>query len=249
MFMTEPQRSPYDLHFSVAGIPVRVHPWFWLVSVLLGMNLRDPKLVLVWIGVVFVSILVHELGHAITARAQGWEPWITLYGMGGLASYRPTFYRPWTQVLISFAGPLAGFLLAGLVILLVVVSGHSSDFFGWTFGNGPHLAERSRVAFIVVFLALQVNIFWGLINLLPVLPLDGGRIARELLSMVNPRDGNRHALFLSMFTATGLAIFGLLKLESVFMGIFFGWMAYNSYQALQFGGGGGFGGDGGGRWR
>lgn len=249
MLLIEPPRSPYDLHFSVFGIPVRVHPWFWLMTVLLGMNARDPKLVLIWVGVVFVSILVHELGHAITARAQGWEPWITLYGMGGLASYRPTFHRPWTQIMISFAGPLAGFVLAALVIVLVVVSGHSGDFLGLTFGNGPHIAERNEMVDNLVGQLLFVNIFWGVVNLFPVWPLDGGQITRELLSMANPRDGQRQALWLSMFTATGLAIFGLVKLNSIFMALFFGWMAYNSYQSLQFGGGGGFGGSGGGRWR
>jgi Zn-dependent protease len=246
--MIEPPRSPYDLHFSVLGIPVRVHPWFWLITVLLGMSARDPKKVLMWVGVVFVSILVHELGHALTARAQGWQPWITLYGMGGLASYRPTFYRPTTQIMIAFAGPLAGFLLAAVVILLVAVSGYSVDFLFWTFGNGPRRFEPGSALEDLVGQLLFVNIFWGVVNLFPVLPLDGGQISREFLSMVNPRDGQRQALWLSVLTATGLAVFGAMRLREPFIALFFGWMAYNSYQALQIGGGG-HGGFGGGRWR
>ena len=248
MLMMEPPRSAYDLHFSVLGIPVRVHPMFWLMTILLGMNARDPKLLLMWVGIVFVSILVHELGHAIAALAQGWRPWITLYSMGGLASYQPSFYRPWTQIMISFAGPLAGFVLAAIVIVLVVVSGHSSDFLGYTFGTGPELIARNEMVAWLVFQALQVNIFWGLINLLPVLPLDGGQIMRELLTLYARGAANRRALTISMYTAGGVAIAAVLRGET-FIGLFFGFLAYNCFQSLQMGGGSGFGGYGGGRWR
>jgi len=246
--MMEPPRSAYDLHFAVFGIPVRVHPMFWLMTILLGMNAGEPMLLMMWVGVVFVSILVHELGHAIAALAQGWRPWITLYSMGGLASYQPSFYRPWTQIMISFAGPLAGFVLAAIVVVLVVVSGHSSDFLGYTFGAGPELVARNEMIAWLVFQALQVNIFWGLINLLPVLPLDGGQITRELLTLYSRGAVNRQALIVSMYTAGGVAIAAILKNE-VFIGLFFGFLAYNSFQSLQSGGGSGFGGYGGGRWR
>jgi membrane protein implicated in regulation of membrane protease activity len=68
---------------------------------------------LFWVGACFVSILVHELGHALAARACGWEPWITLHGFGGLASYQPTYRSPQRHVLITFAGgALVGALLA-----------------------------------------------------------------------------------------------------------------------------------------
>ena len=65
MLMVEPDRTPYDLQFRVACIPVRVHPFFWLASAFLAVR-PELKLVdlLLWIAVVFVSIVVHELGHA-----------------------------------------------------------------------------------------------------------------------------------------------------------------------------------------
>ena len=110
MILNEPPRSQYDLNFSLLGIPVRVHPLFWLVAVLLGIRgNEDPVPILIWVGVVFVSILVHELGHALTARWYGWEPWITLHSFGGLASYRPTFHDPTSRIVITLAGPGAGF--------------------------------------------------------------------------------------------------------------------------------------------
>ncbi len=73
MFSFEPPRTAYDLHFQIAGIPVRVHPLFWLATLILGSNSWsgdgnvDPDAgmkLLIWVGVMFVSILVHELGHS-----------------------------------------------------------------------------------------------------------------------------------------------------------------------------------------
>ena len=72
MLFQPPQPTPYDLRFSVAGIPVTVHPLFWLIALLLG-STGDILLVPIWVGVIFVSILVHELGHhhdRMTTRSQ-----------------------------------------------------------------------------------------------------------------------------------------------------------------------------------
>ena len=99
----------YDLRFSALGVPVRVHPLFWLASIVFGIQL-PPRLVVIWVGVVFVSILIHELGHAMTIRAFGWYPLILLYTFGGLAIYQPTHRDPRKELLISLAGPAAGLL-------------------------------------------------------------------------------------------------------------------------------------------
>ena len=117
MLFNEPPPTPYDLNFHVLGFPVRVHPFFWAGSLLLGLGITngDPLRMLIWIGAVFLSIVVHEMGHALAACRQGWQPRITLHAFGGLASYQPTYHTPRVQVLISLAGPLAGFLLAALV--------------------------------------------------------------------------------------------------------------------------------------
>ena len=67
---------------------------------------------LCWVVAVFLSVLVHEMGHALAIRALGVQPWITLYGMGGLTSHRGGRLPPKTQILVSLAGPAAGFALA-----------------------------------------------------------------------------------------------------------------------------------------
>ena len=85
----EPAPTQADLHFRAFGVPVRVHPWFWVIALLLGLGggeRADPMETVIWVAVVFVSILVHELGHAFPQRFYGGHPRITLYSFGGLAS-------------------------------------------------------------------------------------------------------------------------------------------------------------------
>ena len=135
MLLGEPPRTPYDLNFSLFGIPVRVHPLFWLVTLLLGYELAAmPPRCLTWIIAVFSAILVHEMGHALAMRAYGFQPWITLYGMGGLTAYDQGYCvrleglgaagtdpdLRWRVRWPAFCWPAV--LLAGLIL-----AGHGSD--------------------------------------------------------------------------------------------------------------------------
>ena len=82
--------TPYDLYFPLFGIPVRVTPWFWLAGVLMGYGLIEQKrfdLLVVWLGCLFLSILVHEMGHALAGKLFGWPSDIILYHFGGVARY------------------------------------------------------------------------------------------------------------------------------------------------------------------
>jgi stage IV sporulation protein FB len=227
----EPSRTPYDLNFHVLGIPVRVHPFFWVVALLFGMGgSPEPGSILIWVGVVFVSVLVHELGHALTARYFGCQPWITLYGFGGLASFRPTFPGAAKHILILLAGPGAGFGLAALVMAAVHFTGNAIRFFNFEIGSGNYIANERL--YELTFYLLYVNIFWGIINLFPVFPLDGGQIARQVLVSLNPWQGMRQSLWLSVLTGALLAAFGLLSGQP-YLALFFGFLAFSSYQAVR----------------
>src|SRR3954468_9177048 len=81
-----PETTAYDLRFRLSGIPVRIHPLFWLVMALLGYQPGNLPALLVFVAVAFLSILVHEFGHGLMARAFGDSPAILLYGMGGLCT-------------------------------------------------------------------------------------------------------------------------------------------------------------------
>jgi stage IV sporulation protein FB len=256
MLLAEPAPTQADLHFRLFGIPVRVHPMFWLVAVILGAGgvsrgQVDPVDAMVWVVVMFVSILVHEFGHATMQRAYGGHPWITLYGLGGLASCNDCDRSPRRQIIISMAGPIAGFLLAAAIIVAMRFTGHAIGFslsrdridlesLGLTrvlHGQlGPFSVyfqpAKSELLNEVIWDALQINILWGLVNLLPIYPLDGGRISRELLTLRHPRAGIIQSLQLSIGVAALVVIYGILQ-QSLFMCLMFGYLAYSSFQTLQ----------------
>lgn len=236
MFLLEPAPTQYDLRFSLAGVPVRVHPLFWLVTFLLGAG-HDarPVDVLLWVLAVFVSIVIHEFGHAVMIRYYGWRPRIILYSLGGLAAYEPTWHRTWPQVVISFAGPAAGFVFAALIALAIRLAGHDVWFDYRRLLPMPIRFELFRQMNLNLFLfdLFFVNIYWGCINLLPIYPLDGGRISQETLNHYNPSNGIRQSLQLSIFTAVGMAIVMFTRLQDWWMTLFFAMFAVMNYQALQ----------------
>jgi stage IV sporulation protein FB len=253
----EPPPTQGDLHFRVFGVPVRVHPMFWVIMLFMGINgsgPADPMQTVLWVAVGFVSILIHELGHAFLQTRFGGHPRITLYSFGGLAYCEDCDRSPRSQILISLAGPVAGFLFAAAIVLLVRISGHLIVFLPSMHGGDlSALAARGFnsvveqpllliSAFFEPFVSrplnnligdlLQVNILWGVINLFPIYPLDGGRIAREVLTLGNPRKGIIQSLQLSIGAAALLALWGLSR-NSFFTAILFGYLAYSSYQTLQ----------------
>jgi stage IV sporulation protein FB len=237
VLIAEPQSTAYDVHFRIGKIPVRVHPLFWVMTLVFGaLNVQNAPInlfvgVAIWTAAVALSILVHELGHALVAKAHGWPPRIVLYGMGGLAVYSPTRQTRKSRILIDFAGPGAGFLLAGLVLAGVLLSGHSVSLLGLLkVGSGPALA--GRLGLFVTFM-LYVNVFWGLMNLLPIQPLDGGGIAKAIIEKYRPRDAWTVALKLSIGTAIVIGLVGLLLWKEVFFAVLFGMLAYSNWQMLQ----------------
>lgn len=261
MLIGEPAATAYDLRFGLFGIPIRVHPFFWLVGVFLGAR-GHPSVLIMWVGVLFVSILVHELGHALTMRYFGLRPHVVLYSFGGMAiadSGFSEFGGPSSEfggpsarigarerILYTLAGPGAGFMLAALVVIGVLTMGGQflvnwANFpFFWQVtlaaGGQPLDRDEYQMAYRLVNLLLYVNILWGLVNLLPVYPLDGGQIARELMSQKDPWRGVVQSLWLSVYTAAAIAAWALIVYGEMFIAVMFGLLAYSSYNTLQRGG-------------
>jgi len=250
MFLFQPPPpTRFDLCFSVAGIPVRVHPLFWLIAILFGSSSGSVAKLLGWIIAVFVSILIHEVGHALALRRYGQESQIILHMAGGLtvpesiswggrsASVAITANQ---QIFISLAGPFTGFLFAGLVLAVSVALG-GTLIPGLVFGFMPFplvLFPADWQILSSFFMSLLwVNIFWGLMNLLPVHPLDGGTVTRYILMQTDPLNGVRTSLWVSVITGAVMAIAGLTFLGSTYMAILFGLLAFQSFQALQSGAG------------
>src|SRR5262245_27877268 len=149
---------------KVFGIPVKVEPFFFVVVGLLGYRRDSPfEFLITWLIVVFISILAHELGHALTIRYFGLSPRILIYGFGGLTSWTESKeMSPAKHIAISLAGPFAGFLFYGLILLS---NAALPDLFA------------DRLGRVALNYLMFVNLWWGIFNLLPVLPFDGGNVA------------------------------------------------------------------------
>ncbi len=203
--------------FKLFGYPVRVEWMFWIVTGLLGsglMRVPGPKglgMILIWVGVVFISILWHELGHAY-ARKRFRAPYseIMLYGFGGLCGGPGHFTRR-EDMIISAAGPAAGLLLGGATWLITLSPGYA-DF--WV-----HFFVRQM---------LWVNIWWSLVNLLPILPLDGGRIFEAFMANRNPPSVPK----VGMIAAGLVAVYGLSQ-GRLYLAFMFGFLAYSNWQRTQ----------------
>jgi Zn-dependent protease len=202
--------------FALLGFPVRVDLSFWFVAALIAAR-RPPDLVLLWVGVVFVSILVHELGHSVVARRYGMRPRIDLYSMGGLTSFEKSRrLTPGRGIALSLAGPAFGFAFGGIVLA------------------GRHLLplDAHYYAHVAVGDLVWVNFGWGLVNLLPVLPLDGGNVMRRLIELVKKRSDEPLALRVSMAAAGGATLWALYSglYLAGFVGAYFVYVNYQQYR-------------------
>ena len=269
MFLAEPPATAYDLRFRVGPIPVRISPFFWVAAALIGWQLAhqvDKSLpdspgagvwLLLWIAAVLISIGIHEIGHWLAMRWYGTDAYIVLYHFGGLAVPRGSASfggygvdaTKTNQLVISAAGPAAQLLLAAFVVLGTHALGYRlTSGLAWldralALGEGRPLPSPALEIF-VFFLALP-SIYWALLNLLPVYPLDGGHIAREIFLRFDTQNGIRNSLMLSVVTAGVIAFLAFVRLRDPFLGIMFVLLAFSSFQILQRYSGGGFGGP---RW-
>ncbi|MGL6225035.1 MAG: site-2 protease family protein [Thermoguttaceae bacterium] len=263
---SEPPRTQYDWNFKVLGLPVRVHPLFWVIIILLGMpsDTSDMKRwlqqILCWVASAFFVILLHELGHAlILSRVFGARTWIVFYGMGGLTAhdyhYRKRTPNALGEILISIMGPVSGFLLAGFILGLLLALGMNVQFHLVQFANfipfpliviDPESFARtlpflSKTLLVLLYLLINdmiyISVFWGLLNLLPIYPLDGGHIAREMFCLFNRKTGILNSLWLSTFFSGAIAVISLtqwIQQEKMvgfpWITMLFGYLAYQSAQ-------------------
>lgn len=208
------------LHFSLLGFPVQIHWLFWLTSILLGggMYASTPEewiRALIWTAVVFVSVIVHELGHALVARRFGGRPAIFLHGLGGLTVMPGLRVNRFQSIQVSLAGPVAGILLGLLVIFL------SSLF-----------PEDLPWLHVVISYLIFVNIFWSFFNLLPILPMDGGQILRDVLGPSRLATARLVGAIMA-----GVLAFCSLWVNQWFLAIFMGFLAYSNFKNTPMQGG------------
>lgn len=261
--LQEPGASSYDLHFNCFGFPVRITWGFWIVAAVLGWGwsgmLDDaaqrgdidspgaPMLLVVWIAAVWLSILVHELGHAFAMRFYGIRSRIVLYHFGGLAisdsmgawdGARRRRVGPREQIVISLAGPGLQLLLALVVWLIGLQVGVPMELSEWLSRlTGIEVAAAQFPSTMVVYALFDAILYpstaWAILNLAPILPLDGGQVLRSGLMMSRVQDPMRVAHIVSIGAAALLGIYFLQSGQP--FGIMFLLFAASNWQAMQSG--------------
>jgi Zn-dependent protease len=206
------------MKFSLFGIPVHVQPIFWLVGVMLGApsgtSPREIAGLAIWMVVLFVSILAHELGHAFAMRAYGRSPSIELWGLGGLTHWgEGPPVTPAKDIVVSLAGPAAGLALGALV-------------FGVS--RAVPIAPDSLTAELVRQ-ALWINVAWGLVNLAPILPLDGGHVLESIATWWGGPRGRRIAAGISLVLALGVIAWAVSR-RQLWIGFLGLWCAAISWR-------------------
>ena len=240
MLLGEPSRTPYDLNFravwhSGARSPAvlagggdlwrqrgRRHQHFDVGG---GRLLLDPAS---RIGPC-VDDAIARISPMDCAVRHGRIDLVRPAGGFGIEAVRHAGQRPYHA-----AGPLHRIPVRRVVVAGFYVSGHGNHVrlagpLGLWPRSGLLNARLSELLDDVFFIC----IFWGLVNLLPIYPLDGGQIARELFMRFSPRDGIRQSMLLSIFAAVAMAVYGYVRLNQPYIALLFGYLAYSSFIALQ----------------
>jgi len=198
-------------------IPVHAQPVFWVLILLIGwINTMTMAGTLIWAMVILFSVLIHEYGHALTAVAFGQKARIELVGMGGLTQRTGPKIALWKEFAIVFCGPLAGFMLfLGAYALRLRLGGETNTLFLYALD-----------------VTTWVNLFWTIVNLLPIQPLDGGHLLRILLEGIFGFRGIKIALFLSLLLSGGIALV-FFSIGGILIGALFLMLAFENFRGWQ----------------
>ena len=219
--------------FRVRGIQLAVHvSFFLLMAYVADAGWRDGGFAgLLWAVAIllacFTCVVLHELGHSFTAMHFGiGVPRILLLPIGGMAQFNEIPREPARELLITIAGPAVNFAIAGVLALWVELP-------TWPFSSYEFPADAHGTAQLL----LVWNLLMGVFNLVPVFPMDGGRILRAFLAMRLPyMQATYWAASLGKALAIGAAILALVvwnrPLTAVlFLFIFFA--GHAEYQAAM----------------
>ena len=214
------------IRFRLFGFPVTVEPWHWAILAFCGdaLGIKEPEdllPVLLFMAAGVVSILIHEIGHALTMRLFGGRHIsIVLHGWGGQAASQGASFSRGQHILISLPGPLLQ-LACGLVVLIAVIMSAATS-------SGSTVLEASPV-YELLSSFIEVSLFWAVLNLIPVYPMDGGQILRGILG---PRR-IQLTFQISIIVAIFVGVLGLIYLGQFLLPIFMVFFAVENYKALK----------------
>ncbi len=228
------------------GIPVQIHWTFGLIFVwVLYVGFREnwDWASIVWsamfVMALFVCVVMHEFGHALTARKYGVNTRdIILSPIGGVARLDRLPEKPMQEFYVAIAGPLVNIGIMAILspyLLLVTVDQRAQLFSIFNNSNNVFVRDLTPVDFFI-FGLIFLNGMLAVFNLLPAFPMDGGRVLRALLSIRLGRTrATRIAAYTGQFFAVLLLAYGIWESSPItaFIGVFVFFMAANEYRMVR----------------
>ncbi len=223
---------------NISGIKIKVHwTFFFLIAWIVFVELKrggTTKSILFNMGfvlAVFLCVVLHELGHALTAKRFGINTKkITLLPIGGMASLDSLPESPKQELLVVIAGPLVNGIIALLLYFIVPVQEYMYLNFTETFEALMGFTLQNFLFYLFV-----VNIALVVFNMIPAFPMDGGRILRALLAMkMNRVKATQIASSIGQFIAAAFLLIGLLYNPIlIFIALFIFLGAYGENKMVQ----------------
>lgn len=196
-------------------IAIKVEPVFFLLAFLLGwLSSGSVGGTILFAIVVFISVFIHELGHALTAFSFGQSSTITFMALGGVTKREGSALSPWKEFVIVLNGPLAGFCLYFVC--------------AWLLQTRP----KSEVFSYMLQVGVFINLFWTILNLVPVMPLDGGRLLMIIMQRLFGVRGIQFSYALGLLVALVLGIF-FIFINQFLASAFFFLFAFESFRLFK----------------
>jgi stage IV sporulation protein FB len=197
-------------------IPLNVSPFFWLFALLIGwLNSKEPAQIIIWVFIIFISILVHELGHALFGLLFNQKVRIEIAPFGGVTLREGPKLTLGKEFLVVLAGPVFGFSL-----------------FLLGFFTLPYIKDEKSLFYFALHILMLVNLLWTLLNLVPVIPLDGGHLLRITMEKFFGFKGVKGVHWISFVLAVLLTMLSF-AFGQLFIGILFFMLAFSSYRLLK----------------
>lgn len=207
---------------SIRGTSIDVDfSFFILVFLFVVLNYQADQGIqyaLIWIPILFLSVLIHELAHAGMIGVFGFgSSQIVLGGMGGV-TINSRRAKAWQDMLISLAGPFSSF---GLGLLA-----------WWSYRTFP-ITHTDKMLDALVPRLIWANFAWGIFNLIPTPPLDGGHATRDFFRMfLSERTAFVIATWIAIIGGGGVAIY-FFRQRQFFVALYIAWFVYMAFQRWQ----------------
>ncbi len=224
---------------TIAGIPVKVHWSFGLLFLWIGfvgfrsrLDIQSTAILALYSIVIFICIIFHEFGHALTAKRFGViTKDIILFPIGGVARLERLPEKPIQEFFIAVAGPLVNVgiaLILGLYFLFFPLERMLELF------SDPTLLFHP--AFFIPWV-LVTNLLLAILNMIPAIPMDGGRVLRSLLALrLSKKVATFYAVVIAQILAIGLFFLGIFIGHYIlpFIALFVYFTAIQEYRMVKY---------------